>query len=132
MTPNLQGDSKNNCTWFLHEFGTRNIFSKNNPYRDNFIMEIDCAHPRSVKTLSWSWFIFLDHDFGELFEKVACIFSPIWPFHAIKTKKFFQIRVIRVKKYSSTKNQQILNGRPSAKKIEIYAPESNMQLDWLG
>ena len=32
------------------------IFSKNDPYRGNFMRGIDCAHSRILKTLSWPWF----------------------------------------------------------------------------
>jgi hypothetical protein len=32
------------------------FFSKNDAYRGKLMREIDCAHSRSVKTLSWPWF----------------------------------------------------------------------------
>ena len=37
-------------------FWDRKFFSKNDPYRGNFMRGIDCAHSRSMKTLPWPWF----------------------------------------------------------------------------
>jgi len=37
------------CDFFLDG----NFFSKNDPYRGKVVRGIDCAHSRSVKTLSW-------------------------------------------------------------------------------
>ena len=45
------------------DFRQKNFFHdffRNDPYRSNFMREIDCAHYRSVKMLPWPWFREID------------------------------------------------------------------------
>ena len=81
-------DSGMRTIYFPHEITPRNIilreefqnFSifasilkkifKNDPIRGNFIRGIDCAHSRSLNTLSWPW----------IREIRVCIEAKIWKF----------------------------------------------------
>ena len=52
-----------NFETFEGHFFEKNFFHdffRNDPYRGNFMREIDCAHSRSVKMLPWPWFREID------------------------------------------------------------------------
>jgi hypothetical protein len=77
------GESKKWNLWFLgpkNFLELENLFTKNDPYRGNFIQGIDCAH-------SEAWKRFLDPDSGNgvgvVTRKSKKFFSPVHQLHSI-------------------------------------------------